>query len=144
MPAKRKALPRDCPKCGLGYGTVQMVIFAGRKKPNKTNRGKIRKKVERYPVSDKAVIRIGHYANFSYRKTKKDNENPFNYDSNEEKKQKLRTSQKHWCSFRSEVLDDWLRLRLVGTPIKSITRPISSEVWNEVARIGWQRMWPQN
>jgi len=135
MPAKRKDLPRKCPKCGLGYGTVQMVIFAGRKKPHKRSDGGIRKKEERYSVSDKAVIRIGHYANFIYRKTKKENEKLSNYDSDEEKKTKLRTSQKHWCSFRSEVLDDYVGF---VRPNKTITELISPEVWNEVIRIGWR------
>jgi len=135
MPAKRKDLPRKCPKCGLGYGTVQMVIFAGRKKPHKRSDGTTRKKEERYFISHNTVIRIGHYANFSYNRTKKDNEDPFSYDSDIMKRQKLRTSQRHWCSFRSEVLDDY-----VGyvRPNKTITEPISPEVWNEVIRIGWR------
>ncbi len=135
MPAKRKGLPRKCPKCGLRYGTVQMVVFAGRKKPVKRSDGGIRKKGERYFVSDRAVIRIGHYANFSYNKTKKENKDPFNYDSDEEKRQRLRTSQRHWCSFRSEVLDDYMRF---VRPNKTITEPINPEVWNRVLEVGWQ------
>ena len=50
----------------------------------------------------------------------------------------MRTSQKHGCSFRSDVLDDWLRFRLIDPPTKSITKPVSSEVWNEVIRVGWR------
>ena len=134
MPAKRKALPRKCPKCGLRYGTVQMVFFAGRKKPSKRSDGGIRKKVERYSVSDKAVIRIGHYSNFSYNKTKKENQDPFNYDSDEVKRQKLRSSQRHWCSFRSYTLDDCMRF---FRPYKTTAEPVSAEVWNRVVQVGW-------
>jgi len=134
MPAKRKALPRRCPKCGLRYGTVQMVFFAGRKKPVKTSRGGTRTKEERYSVRHKAVIRIGHYSNFSYNKTKKENLDPFNHDDDEVKRQKLRSSQRHWCSFRSYTLDDCIGY---VRPVKTITEPISPEVWNEVIRVGW-------
>jgi len=134
MPAKRKALPRSCPKCGLRYGTVQMVFFAGRKKPVKTSRGGTRKKEERYYVSDRAVIRIGHYSNFSYNKAKKENEKLSNYDSDEVKRQKLRSSQRHWCSFRSFTLEDCMGF---VRPYKTITEPISAKVWNEVIRVGW-------
>ena len=137
MPAKRKPLPRRCPKCGLRYGTVQMVFFAGRKKPVKRSDGGTRTKVERYSVSDSAVIRIGHYSNFSYNKTKKENQDPLNYDDDDEKKAKLRTSQRHWCSFRSYTLDDTRGL-FFDMPYKTINEPISAEVWNEVIRVGWQ------
>ena len=47
MPAKRKALPRKCPKCSLGYGTVQMVFFAVIIKAVKTLRVGTRIKEER-------------------------------------------------------------------------------------------------
>jgi len=48
MPAKRKPLPRKCPKCGSPYGTVQMVFFSGKRKNGKPSGG---------PVHH--VIRIG-------------------------------------------------------------------------------------
>ena len=111
-----------------------MVFFAGRKTPVKTSRGGTRTKEERYSVRHWAVIRIGHYSNFSYNKTKKENENPFNYDDDDEKKAKLRTSQRHWCSFRSYTLDDCMRF---FRPYKTIAEPISAKVWNEVVRVGW-------
>ncbi len=102
-----------------------MVFFNGKRKNGKPSGGPIHH-----------VIRIGHYANFNYRKTKKENEKPFNYDSDEVKKQKLKTSQRHWCSFRSEVLDDYKGL--VTPPSKTITEAISPEVWNEVIKVGWR------
>ncbi len=45
MPAKRKLLPRHCPKCGNLYGTVQIVIFS---------------------TSYNVICRIGHYDSEKY------------------------------------------------------------------------------
>jgi len=134
MPNKRNPLPRDCPKCGMKYGTVQMVFFAGRKKPKKSVRGKIREKDERYRPRSKAVIRIGHYDSGGYFEAKKENANVFNDDSEEDKDRKLRTSQRRWCSFRSFVLDDYIGFSLIE---KNITKPVSAEVWNRVLEVGW-------
>jgi len=139
MPAKRKPLPRECPKCGLRYGTVQMVFFAGRKKPSKRRNGTTRKKVERYLVRDDAVIRIGHYDSDGYFEARKENASVFNDDSEEAKDRNLRTSQRRWCSFRSEVLDDYMFERALnyGEPTKTITESINAEVWNKVIEDGW-------
>jgi len=53
MPAKRKPLPRPCPKCGKNYGTIQIVIFSDYKQ--------------------NVICRIGHYDADGYRKIKKIN-----------------------------------------------------------------------
>ena len=111
-----------------------MVFFAGRKKPKKTNRGGIRKEVERYSVRHAAVIRIGHYDSVGYFEAKKENASVFNNDSEEDKDRKLRTAQRRWCSFRSDVLDDYVGLHVIA---QTVTKPISAKVWNKVIEVGW-------
>jgi len=112
-----------------------MVFFSGRKKPSKRSNGKIRKKLERYIVSDKAVIRIGHYDSVGYFEAKKENASVFNNDSEEDKDRKLRSSQRRWCSFRSDVLDDYVGLDVID---QTVTKPISAKVWNRVVEVGWR------
>ena len=126
MPNKRNPLPRDCPKCGFRYGTVQMVFFSGKRKNGKANGG-----------THQRVIRIGHYDSAGYFEAKKENASVFNDDSEEDKDRKLRSSQRRWCSFRSEVLDDFMWLSF-NRPEKPITKPISAEVWNKVVEVGWR------
>jgi len=138
MSAKRNILPRECPKCRMNYGTVQMVFFAGRKKPKKTNRGRIRKKEERYHVSDNAVIRIGHYSSKGYDEAKKENISISNDKSEEDNDRNLRSSQRKWCSFRSEVLDDYAFLRVSRVIDQTVSKPISAKVWNRVIEVGWR------
>jgi len=134
MPAKRKPLPSPCPKCGSKYGTVQMVFFAGRKKPKKTNRGRIRKKEERYSVSDNAVIRIGHYDSQGYSEAQKENISISNDNTEEENDRNLRSSQRRWCSFRSAELNEYVGLQMID---KTVSKPISLWLRNRVARVGW-------
>jgi len=82
MPAKRKPLPRPCPKCGKNYGTIQIVIFSDYKQ--------------------NVICRIGHYDADGYRKIKKINKlkklDPENHDNNFQKD--VRIKQRKWCSFR--------------------------------------------
>ncbi len=125
MPAKRNLLPSPCPKCRSPYGTVQMVFFSGKRKNGKPSGG-----------SADHVIRIGHYDSAGYFEAKKENANVINDDSDEDEDRNLRSSQRHWCSFRSAVLDDYKGL--VPPPSKTITEAISPEVWNEVIRAGWR------
>ena len=134
MPAKRNPLPSPCPKCGSRYGTVQMVFFVGRKKPKKTNRGRIRKKEERYRVSDNAVVRIGHYDSEGYFEAKKENASVSNDSSEEDKDRNLRSSQRRWCSFRSAELNEYVGLNFID---KTVSKPISAWLRNRVERVGW-------
>ncbi|MGI0010383.1 MAG: hypothetical protein ACREAE_03180 [Nitrosopumilaceae archaeon] len=72
MPAKRKLLPRPCPKCGLEYGTIELVLTGSYHSP--------------------VICRIGHYSKslYTYSKIVKKH-----VDS---KKQWIK--QRAWCSFR--------------------------------------------
>ncbi len=83
MPARRKPLPRPCPKCGKSYGTMQIIIFVNKYKEN-------------------VVCRIGHYDAEGYKKINKINKikkvNLENIDYNFQKD--VRAKQRKWCSFR--------------------------------------------
>ena len=134
MPAKRKLLPNRCPKCKSHFGTIQIVFFTGiRKKTGKWGGGR-----------HKAVFRVGHYDSERYEQVKKNNEHPLNHASDDEKKMRLRTSQRRWCSFRSDHLEFgelgerymW-RYDMVAKPV---TMPITAELWNMVIEEGWRRI----
>jgi len=143
MPAKRKKLPQPCPKCGSLYGTVQMVFF--------NQRRKVKKKISRYDAwnrrpkpthrwngsYDNAVFRIGHYDSELYKKTKKENNEFFNFQSEETKKQKLRTSQRRWCSFRSYIFYD-LKFGRLNNASQTMNLPFYDEIWAEVYHDGWK------
>ncbi len=143
MPAKRNELPQPCPKCGSKYGTVQIVFFHGKRK---VKQEKSRYDAwNRYPKPthrwngghDNAVFRIGHYDSLSYAKTKSDNEKHNNFETDEIKKKKLRTSQRRWCSFRSSILrDSKFRNERFTDTVK--TYPFFDDVWEEVYDNGWQ------
>jgi len=126
MPNKRNPLPSPCPKCGSRYGTVQMVFFSGKRKNGKPSGGSIHH-----------VIRIGHYDSARYFEAKKENASGSNNDSEEDKDRNLRSSQRHWCSFRSNVLEEFVGL-FFDKPEKPITKPVSAEVWNRVLKVGWR------
>jgi len=125
MPAKRKLLPKPCPKCGSPYGTVQLVFFPSGK--------------------NEFLFRIGHYVPEHYSEVKQENENTFNYASEEEKKEKLKLSERLWCSFRSEHLefdnlfDRNLDLMLLfSKETKPVTKQISGALWDKVFNEGWK------
>jgi len=144
MPAKRKLLPRPCPKCGSSFGTIQIVYLPAVrtkiiKKIDEEARKVIKKSVKISGSSRGFVIRIGHYVPEHYEEVKKSNDNPFNYASEEDKKKRLRTSQRRWCSFRSDHLEDDIGLRYRYDGItKPVTKQISAELWNEVIEEGWK------
>ena len=145
MPAKHKKLPQPCPKCGSLYGTVQVVFF--------NQMRKVKNQISRYDawnrrpkpthrrngnhVGANAVFRIGHYDSELYKKTKKENNEFFNFQSEETKKQKLRTSQRRWCSFRSEILSD-IKFRAYDFISQTMNLPLYDDVWDEVYNDGWQ------
>jgi len=125
MSAKRKLLPRPCPKCGSSYGTIQLVYFP---------RGK-----------DEFLFRVGHYVPEYYEEVKKENDSPFNYASEEEKKERLKLSERVWCSFRSDHLefdnlfDGNLNLMLLySEETKPVTKQMSNTLWIKVANEGWK------
>lgn len=147
MPAKRRKLPHPCPICKSTNGTVQIVFFSHWRK--------VQNRISRYDAwnrrpkpkhrgngsggSDNGVFRIGHYDSNSYQKIKKENNDPYNFQTEETKKQKLRTSQRKWCSFRSEILNDrkfWgLAASYLGKP-KNL--PFYDDIRDEVYENGWQ------
>lgn len=125
MPTKRKLLPRPCPKCGSGYGTIQLVYFPSGKA--------------------EFLFRVGHYIPEYYEKVKKENDNPLNHDSEGEKKKKLKASQRVWCSFRSkhlefdELFGGNLDLMLVySEETEPVTKKMSSVLWDKVSNEGWK------
>ena len=144
MPAKRKKLPHPCPKCGSSFGTVQIVFFHLRRKvePSRSRYdawNKHPKPTHRWNGSyDNGVFRIGHYDSTSYAKTKKENKKLDNLQTDEVKNKKLRTSQKRWCSFRSQILlfddefSDYHHLE------KTITLPFYDYIQSKVLQRGWE------
>lgn len=143
MPAKRNELPRPCPKCGSYFGTVQIVFFHGMRKVKKQESryeawNNLTRPTHRHSGGhDNAVFRIGHYDSKLYKKTKVENNKSHNFESEEIKKKKLRTSQRRWCSFRSDILEDskFSKLRWIS---KTFTFPFFDDVWTEVYDNGWQ------
>jgi len=130
MPAKRKLLPRPCPMCSSSYGTIQTVYFPGGK--------------------DEFLFRIGHYVPEKYTEVKQENENPYNYASDEEKEKKLKLSERLWCSFRSEHLefdnlfDGNLDLMLLySEETKPVTKQMSNALWIKVVNEGWKVKHPK-
>ena len=96
------------------------------------------------------LFRIGHYAPEYYRQVKQENDDPFNYASDEEKKEKLKLSERLWCSFRSEHLefdnlfDGNLDLMLLySEETKPVTKQMSNALWIKVANDGWKVKWPE-
>ncbi len=146
MPAHRRKLPHPCPKCRSEFGTVQIVLFHLRRK--------FKKKISRYDAwnrrskyknishkwnggRENVVFRIGHYDSTSYAKTKKENDEPYNFQTDETKKKKLRTSQRRWCSFRSEILE---QSKFFGLQDTNITKnlPFYDNIRDEVYEYGWE------
>ncbi len=143
MPGKRNELPYPCPKCGSPYGTVQIVFFNKKRKVTKKSSryeawNKYPRPTHRWNGSyDNSVFRIGHYDSASYEKTKKENNKIDNFQTDETKKQKLRTSQRRWCSFRSEILLQekfWDYDRVS----KTTTLPFYDDLWEQVFDEGWK------
>ena len=101
---------------------------------------KVTKEIVKVSGSSKGfIIRIGHYSPEQYREVKKENDNPFNYASEKEKKEKLRTSQRVWHSFRSDHLEDDLDLKWSYDGVmKPVNMPISNVLWNKVIHEGWK------
>lgn len=90
------------------------------------------------------VFRIGHYSPEKYMEVKKQNENPFNYASKEEKEKKLRTSQRIWHSFRTYRREDDLDLSYnYDGVIKPVNIPFSKSMWIRIANEGWKVRWPK-
>ena len=135
MPAKRKSLPRPCPKCGKSYGTIQIVIF--------------------FDYNRNVICRIGHYDADGYRKIKKINKlkrlDPKNHDNNFQKD--VRIKQRKWCSFRIDrkfaefyilpLDDDFEYLengKHVGRFRKSITYPKPSFLGAAIKEKGWHML----
>jgi len=59
----------------------------------------------------------------------------------EDEKRRLRTSQRRWCSFRSDHLEDDLNLMWsYGRIAKPITMPITAGLWNVIIEEGWRRI----
>jgi len=146
MPGQRRKLPHPCPKCKSPYGTVQIVFFSHMRK--------VKHRISRYDAwnrrpkpkhrrngsnDDNGVFRIGHYDPISYAKTKKENNKPYDGQTEETKKKKLRTSQRRWCSFRSEILNErkfWgLDAHYLDKP-KNL--PFYYDIQDEVYENGWQ------
>jgi len=144
MPAKRQLLPRRCPKCRASFGTIQIVYLPAMRtkiiKKIDYKARKVTKKTVKVSGSSRGfVFRIGHYVPEKYMEVKQENDNPFNYDSEEEKKKKLRTSQRLWCSFRSYHLEDDLDLKWsYDGVVKPVNMPISNSLWIKVANEGWK------
>jgi len=141
MAAKRKPLPRPCPKCGKHYGTMQITIFANDWKENVT-------------------CRIGHYDAEGYKKIKKINKinqiteirqvNEKNSDKIFQKA--LRKKQRKWCSFRMDkefaesilpLTEDFEYLenrRYIKPFRKSITYSSISLLKDMIKKKGWHML----
>ena len=141
MPAKRRLLPRRCPKCREIFGTVQVVYLTGKRKNEKF----------RHIFRNNFIFRIGHYDSEQYNEGKKRYDDPFNYEEEDVKKGRLRTSQRRWCSFRSDHLefgnlfgDDLEReMRYELTHTDPVTKSINEKLWNRVMEEGWKVRWPE-
>jgi len=99
-----------------------------------------------FPSSrDEFLFRIGHYVPENYRQVKEENNNPFNHASEYEKKRKLKTSERLWCSFRSEHLEfselfggDLDLMMMYSEEKQPVTKQMSADLWNKVADEGWK------
>lgn len=100
----------------------------------------MRKKTVKISGSSRGfVVRIGHYSPEQYRKTKKQNDNSYNYASEEKKKKKLKTSERLWHSFRSDHLEDDLDLKCrYDGVVKPVSVPFSNSLWYKVVNEGWK------
>jgi len=141
MPASRRLLPHRCPKCREIFGTVQVVYLTGKRKDPK----------KRGIWSHDFIFRIGHYDPGQYKEGKKRYDYPYNYEEEDVKKRRLRTSQRRWCSFRSDHLEfgnlfggDLEReMDYEMTHTEPATRSINEELWNRVREEGWKVRWPK-
>jgi len=128
MPAHRRKLPHPCPICKSTNGTVQIVFF--------NHWRKVKNQISRYDAwnkrpkpkhrgngsggSDNGVFRIGHYDSNSYQKIKKENNETYNFQTEE-----ILNDRKFW-GLGASYLD------------KPKNLPFYDDIRDEVYENGWQ------
>jgi len=101
---------------------------------------KVTKKTVKISGSSKGfIIRIGHYSPEQYKEGKKRYDDPYNYEEEDVKKGRLRTSQRIWHSFRTSRREDELDLIYdYDGVIKPVNIPFSENMWIRIANEGWK------